>query len=397
MNNVKVYASAGLLLIAVAHAAVLGLILSSNQAETARQNRPILPPAETQFIQPADYPQMSGPSNRINPTDALHENKQGGGVTRIYNPNTGEHVRVPNQFVSPKTTPQGIPQSILENKTQGVRSQAGPCFPCQQPQIVQQPYYVAPYTYTQPYTPTPSPAPTPLAMPRPSNKPHKLALFVNGSQKSNAVLQWFSRNPELAALKNFCEFQLYSPNDTLYRTRYAQIVPVDAMPAVIWMYQPPGDVDGKQAAQVAAVGGADISNDAQLVADLRKGYAFFQDVKNSTASQPSMYPYQLQPARSESQFWGQFAAPTLLLNQASMDDGYGNNPPCVGPNCPTPNQPPLLQPDDGGRDWRPFDGRRPDATGPVLDLARMPQETLIAMVLVIAGALIAYGILQFRK
>ncbi len=258
---------------------------------------------------------------------------------------------------------------------------------------MQRPYNVAPYTYSQPYTPAPTPAPTPLALTlRPSNKPDKLALFLNGSAKSNEVLQWFSRNPELRNLKNFCEFQVYSPSDTLYQQRYARIVPVDAMPAVIWMHQPPGDVDGKQAVLVAGLGGTDIRTDAQLVADLKQGYAMLKSIKEAATAQPdtNWYP----PRLSESQFWQGFAAPTLLLNQASFEQDNGN-PPCVGPNCPTNPQPPLLQPDDG-RDWRhPFADKTP-ANGPLVDLARLPQETILACLLVVAGALIAYGIINLK-
>ncbi len=87
MNNVKVYASAGLIVIAVVHALVFGLVLSSNQAQLVKQTQPPVVHVPQLVPQP-EYPQMSGPTNGLN-TGALNENKQGTGCDACLQPKHG--------------------------------------------------------------------------------------------------------------------------------------------------------------------------------------------------------------------------------------------------------------------------------------------------------------------
>jgi hypothetical protein len=379
MNNVKVFASAGLMAIVIAHALIVGVVMQA-QSKPCPCPSPIATDVDPQSVsQMPDYPQISGP--RIN-SAALHENKQGLGDRLIYNPNTGEHTRI--------TQPT---QSILENKTQGVRSQAGPCFPCS-PSSVQYPSLTPSYTYPssqQPYYyPQPTPAPSyqvPYQAQRPAAKPLKLALFVNGSQKSNAVLQWFTQNPELAALKRNCEWQVYSPTDTLYRQRYASIVPVAAMPAVLWSYQPAGDINQKAAAQIFASGGDLISSDAQLVSDMREAYGHFLHVKQAPAAQSIDANTYYRPTQSID--WNQFAAPTLLLRQASQ---YSED--CPGGECP--DEQPNFTPEQDDR-WRPFANRRPEAQGPFANLAGASLESMIALAIVLVAAVIGFAIINKKR
>ncbi len=346
-TQVKIMASGGLLLIVLAHALTLGIAM---QPRASQMQFPNLPNATGQFessnISVPDYPKISAPAGGVN-LPALHEEKQG-------------------LFARQRS----------ETKGQGVQ-QAGPCLPCQG-----QVYRPSVPQYSVPYVP--SYVPAPIASPQPNtsilkpSKPLKLALFVDGSPKSQAVLNWFSTNPELAGLKQSCEYTVYSPNDTLYRQRYAHIVPVQAMPAILWSYQPDGDVNQKKAANIFATGGDLLQSDRQLVADMRQAYANHLQVRQAPVAQAITHP--------QSQFsLSQFAAPTLLLNQASYDQD------CPGGQCD------QRMPPSNDEQWHPFANRRPEVQGPFRDLASMSIETMAAVVIVIVAAAVGLTIVLMRK
>lgn len=363
MMNVRVSASIGLLAIAVLHALLVGMTSQSNPCEC---EKPIGP----RYVQvdPNEDPALPRITSTPVNTAALSETKQ------------------------------GIGAGLTENKTQGLRSQAAPCMPCQRPYYYVQPNYVQP-NYVQPYyqPARPSyvqpyyyntPAPPNYVQTRQASKPLKLALFVNGSPRSNEVLQWFSRDPELAGLRNSCEFQIYTPNDTLYRTKYASIVPAAAMPAVLWSNQPDGDVHQTAAAQIYAAGGDLFPvSSRQLVSDMRTAWGLYEQVKQAPVTLAMSGSSAVPPTGIR---WEQFATPTLLLNQASSD------PNCPDGRCPDGNRPDGHFPGDdsspSSSPWaRPF--RQPQ--GGLLGHAAKDLEPMIA--LVILGAAVVFLVVKYRN
>lgn len=385
MMNVKVQLSIGLVLIALLHALVCGVVSQSSrecECQPAHVHAPRLDSIEQE--KPSDvlpYPAISGPANGINPA-ALQETKQA----------APEAKQIDGWTVTPVAHKLATP-ALSEDKGQGVvKSQAAPCMPCQQqrrPYYVQptyvQPNYVQPaQPYVQPYVPAAQPT---VQQPKPPYKPLKLALFLDGGARSSEVLQWFTHEPELARLRANCEFQVYSPSDTLYRTKYASIVPANAMPALLWSHQLEGDVNQKAAAQIYAAGG-DLfpRSSAQLVHDMRAAYGLFEQVKNAPVAK------QMQPPTSTGIRWGdQFASPQLILNEASFESD------CPGGQCPDDCPDGVCPVDDEQSPfYRPF-ARTPDQAvqGPFRDMANLSIESIVAIVIVFAAC--AFGVYSLNK
>ncbi len=45
---------------------------------------------------------------------------------------------------------------------------------------------------------------------------------------------WFSQDKQLISLKESCEFQVYTAGNPIYKTRYADIVPAEQFPVVLF-------------------------------------------------------------------------------------------------------------------------------------------------------------------
>jgi hypothetical protein len=64
---------------------------------------------------------------------------------------------------------------------------------------------------------------------------YNLAIFlVHNDPASQRLLNWFNSDPQLQALKSQCNFQTYTPDNAIYKSRYARDVPVDSFPAVVY-------------------------------------------------------------------------------------------------------------------------------------------------------------------
>ena len=120
-----------------------------------------------------------------------------------------------------------------------------PCVPCQgstsrRPSApadrVVKPLPVDPAEPNEPDTPDalvdPSDADSATKSPLPRST-WQLALFLDDSPLSRRVGKWFESDASLRRLRQQCEFQQYSADNPLYRTRYAERIPVDAFPVVL--------------------------------------------------------------------------------------------------------------------------------------------------------------------
>lgn len=104
---------------------------------------------------------------------------------------------------------------------------------------------------------TPAPAPAaatkeapcvnckqPVQVPVSATKPvattarYNLALFIGQDAQSQKLLQWFNTDPQLQSIRSQCNFQVYTPTNAIYRTRYALDIPADSFPA--YLYSDPG-------------------------------------------------------------------------------------------------------------------------------------------------------------
>lgn len=163
-----------------------------------------------------------------------------------------------------------------------IKKQSGNCIPCRQPVYVQpvyrQPVYVQPQPQpvfvTPPATPKTLPAPRAVTPTKPTAPRHQIALFVDTSPAGQTLLSWFNNDPQLSALKAKVDFQVYTPSNALYQSRFASIVPPSQFPAVLFL-RPDGG-------HIHATGGNMLPRSAaELHSDLQSSFQLAQSVEQA--------------------------------------------------------------------------------------------------------------------
>lgn len=85
-----------------------------------------------------------------------------------------------------------------------------------------------------------SPPPTEAAKPMQQQKDYQVALFVDSP--NHPLVAWFNQHPKLTQLRAASDFQVYTPTNTLYRTRYANDIPVSQFPVMLLQDQRGGHI-----------------------------------------------------------------------------------------------------------------------------------------------------------
>lgn len=102
-----------------------------------------------------------------------------------------------------------------------------------------------------PPTPKPTPVapvdkPSPIVDTPPDGMPKTkgfdLALFLDGSPRSQELRQWFETDRDLRAIRDQCNFQIYTPENPTYRTRLTHIVSTNNFPALVLTYADGGHI-----------------------------------------------------------------------------------------------------------------------------------------------------------
>ena len=172
----------------------------------------------------------------------------------------------------------------------------------------------------------------PVAAPssQPAKKTYQLALFLGSDAQSKQLLQWFDQDPQLVKLRGACEFQIYTANNTLYRTRYASIVPVDQFPVVLFQDSNGGHVHAAGRAMIP-------STASELYSDLRQGHELYKQ---------ALQAQKTGALKARGYSWDQAISPAMYLSPEDCPDGH----------CPTePTD--TWRPGDRVRDLL-FDGAR---------------------------------------
>lgn len=194
-----------------------------------------------------------------------------------------------NAFVLPEYDPPpphfsepslSAPSSAVSRPAlEELKQQSGYCIPCRQP-AYRQPVYVQPQpqpVYVQPQSqpkPQSIPAARTVPQPKPATPRHQIALFVDSSPAGQELLTWFDTDPNLRTLKGKVDFQVYTPENALYRARYASIVPTSQFPAVLFLRPDGGHIH-------ATGGNMRPRSSAELYTDLETSYRLSQSVENA--------------------------------------------------------------------------------------------------------------------
>lgn len=104
-------------------------------------------------------------------------------------------------------------------------------------------------------------------------KEYNLDLFVGTDATSQALQTWFSQHKELSAFKARCNFQIYSPNNALYKARYASIVSESQFPAILWTRADGG--------HIYVAGKGQLPSDADsLYSDIAEAWKLYKSVQS---------------------------------------------------------------------------------------------------------------------
>lgn len=258
-GELRVRPTAGLAAIVVAHAAILASVLIG-----ISQPSGCVAPTPQQTVQQTDTIQLPQ-----------------------YNPLDERMVTQPIELPAVNEQAQSeLKQQILRWRRYTVPAQ--PCQPCQPApsRVVVKPKPTAP---SPPKPGSPSVPPDfpdagdeePLVLNEPDDGPvtlpmvrWQMAAFLDDSDLSNRVKSWLETHPGLKSLREQCEWQVYAPDNPLYKTRFAGDVPTDAFPVVVLQDHTGGHV------HVASRNNLPSSAE-ELYRDFARGYELYKQAKQA--------------------------------------------------------------------------------------------------------------------
>ncbi len=137
-------------------------------------------------------------------------------------------------------------------------------------------------------------------------------------RRANRYSGVFVENKQLVALKESCEFQVYTADNAIYRTRFADLVPPSQFPVVLFQDETGGHVH--------AAGRSMIPGSAEeLFSDLKHGYTLYNQAKQAQKTGA---------VKTRGYSWDDAITPTLYLSAEDCLDGYcpNLNPMIVDPS-----------------------------------------------------------------
>ena len=238
-DTIRIRLSLGLIVVAIVHAILLGIVL------TTLKNEPSQSRSEQSWTVPnyRPAPPSVGTIEKLEQPQSVNLQTQGEIKQQIRN-----------------SPPNCVPQRVY------------PAPVVVQPTIVQPNVVtstVSP-TLAQPLVITPASSP---ASP-PPKKSYQIALFVNADSTGQWLQDWSTQNKQLAALKESCEFQVYTATNAIYKTRYADIVPAAQFPVVLFQDATGGHIHAAGRSMIP-------SSPEELYSDLKHGYTLYKQAKQA--------------------------------------------------------------------------------------------------------------------
>ncbi len=287
-DTIRIRLSLGLIVVAIVHAILLGVVL------TTVHYKPVQAQPQQRWSVPNHQPSVPSVSaiEKLEEPQSVNLQAQGEIKQQIRN-------------CPPNCLPQRVyPAPVVVQPT------------IVQPTVVT-PTVAPPVPVTPNFVDTPKPAQEPLVVTPVSNpaapppkKSYQIALFVNSDATSQRLQEWFTQNKQLAALKESCEFQVYTSTNAIYKTRYADIVPSEQFPVVLFQDATGGHVHAAGRSMIP-------SSPEELYSDLRHGYLLYKQAKQAQKTGA---------VKTKGYSWDDAITPTMYLSAEDCPDGY----------CPTP-------------------------------------------------------------
>ncbi|MFN3151784.1 hypothetical protein [Bremerella sp.] len=140
----------------------------------------------------------------------------------------------------------------------------------------------------------------------PPKKNYQLALFVGDDAQSQQLKTWFDEDPRLTKLRGSCEYQVYTESNAIYRTRFADIVPAEQFPVVLFQDSTGGHIHAAGRTMIP-------KSPDELYSDLYQGYELYQQAKKAEKTGA---------VKSRGYSWDDAISPTLYLSAEDCPDGY---------------------------------------------------------------------------
>ena len=155
------------------------------------------------------------------------------------------------------TVESGIKSSKIVNAAarDELKKQSPICIPCLAQVGNQQP---------------PKPSPVPAVQVKQANNAN-IDIFVGSDPQSQQLLKWFNSAPDLIRIKQGVNFQAYGAGNSLYKNRYASIIPESAFPAVVFTRPDGGHIHLASKDQIPATA-------KELYDDLKQSFKLMQSV-----------------------------------------------------------------------------------------------------------------------
>ncbi|XZE17471.1 hypothetical protein SH449x_002723 [Pirellulaceae bacterium SH449] len=307
-DTIRIRLSLGLLMVAVIHAILLGVVFTALH----QQALPKLPqPRFSDTLNPTPTPQV-GPIEKLPEPQTVNLRAQGEMKQGILGNRLGRllPVRQPSVYEVPKTVTRASTCTTNGNCPPTANKTDPPSQPASEPTSHQKQQTAVDIQSALPGTlfdereRTPAPIVAPMK-PRES-KGYQLALFVSSDSQSRQLVQWFEKNLPLTQLRERCEFQVYTPENPLYRERFATLVPRDQFPVVL--------LQDSQGGHIHAAGRAMIpSTPEELYSDLKYGYELYEQALQAEKTGA---------IRSMGYSWDDAITPTMSLFSQDCPDGY---------------------------------------------------------------------------
>jgi hypothetical protein len=291
-DTIRIRLSLGLIVVAIVHAILLGVVL------TTVHYKPVQAQPQQRRSVPSYQPSMPsvGAIEKLEEPQSVNLQAQGEIKQQIRNcpPNCLPQRVYPAPVVVQPTIVQPTIVTPTVTPTVALPVPATPNFadatqPSKEPLVV---------------TPVSNPASPP------PKKSYQIALFVNADATSQRLQEWFTQNKQLAALKESCEFQVYTATNAIYKTRYADIVPAEQFPVVLFQDSTGGHIHAAGRSMIP-------STAEELYSDLRHGYLLYKQAKQAQKTGA---------VKTKGYSWDDAITPTLYLSAEDCPDGY----------CPTP-------------------------------------------------------------
>jgi hypothetical protein len=329
-DEIRIRLSLGLIAIAIVHAALLGIVFTALHQSPSKQNCelehcsadhncPCNQPPQRPVGQIETLPEPP----RVN-YEAQREIKQQ--QIRCWPRRTIAQPALQNGYTVTYTTvsnPKAVvsPVTVPTQPTLAAPSVAQPVI---KPAVVQPAVGKSPETALSALECESTESKTPIAAPAspPPKKSFQIALFVRDDSQSQRLQAWFDEHPMLQDLRESSEYQIYTAENAIYRTRYVNIVPVEQFPVVLFQDATGGHIHAAGRTMIP-------STPDELYSDLKQGYELYQQAKRAEKTGA---------VKSEGYSWDDAISPTLYLAAEDCPDGY----------CP-------VTPTDS---WRPVDRTR---------------------------------------